>query len=61
MLKYNYKKIIAKMQEMHINIKDLIEHPAMYRWNDYNIYCNKEFTFYVIQSSIKKLWDSFDV
>ena len=33
MLKYDYKKIIAKMQEMHINIKDLIEHPAMYRWN----------------------------
>lgn len=33
MLKYDYKKIIAKMQEKHINIKDLIEHPAMYRWN----------------------------
>ena len=33
MLKYDYKKIIAKMQENHINIKDLIEHPAMYRWN----------------------------
>ena len=33
MLKYDYKKIIAKMQEMHINIKDLIERPAMYRWN----------------------------
>lgn len=33
MLKYDYKKIIAKMQEKHINIKDLLEHPAMYRWN----------------------------
>lgn len=33
MLKYDYKKIIAKMQENHINIKDLLEHPAMYRWN----------------------------
>ena len=33
MLKYDYKKIIAKMQEKHINIKDVIEHPAMYRWN----------------------------
>lgn len=33
MLKYDYKKIIAKMQEMHINIKDLLEQPAMYRWN----------------------------
>ena len=33
MLKYDYKKIIAKMQEKHINIKELIEHPAMYRWN----------------------------
>lgn len=33
MLKYDYKKIIAKMQEKHINIKDLIEHPAMHRWN----------------------------
>ena len=33
MLKYDYKKIIAKMQEKHISIKDLIEHPAMYRWN----------------------------
>lgn len=33
MLKYDYKKLIAKMQEKHINIKDLIEHPAMYRWN----------------------------
>lgn len=33
MLKYDYKKIIAKMQEKHINIKDLIEHPAMYIWN----------------------------
>ena len=33
MLKYDYKKIIAKMQEKHINIKDLIEHPAMCRWN----------------------------
>lgn len=32
MNKYDYKKIIAKMQEKHINIKDLIEHPAMYRW-----------------------------
>lgn len=32
MLKYDYKKLIAKMQEKHINIKDLIEHPAMYRW-----------------------------
>lgn len=33
MLKYDYKKIIAKMQENHINIKDLLEQPAMYRWN----------------------------
>ena len=33
MNKYDYKKIIAKMQEKQINIKDLIEHPAMYRWN----------------------------
>ena len=33
MLKYDYKKIIAKMQEKHINIKDLLEHPAMCRWN----------------------------
>lgn len=33
MLKYDYKKIIAKMQEKHINIKDLLEQPAMYRWN----------------------------
>ena len=33
MLKYDYKKIIAKMHEKHINIKDLIEHPAMYRWD----------------------------
>ena len=33
MNKYDYKKIIAKMQEKYINIKDLIEHPAMYRWN----------------------------
>ena len=33
MLKYDCKKIIAKMQEKHINIKDLLEHPAMYRWN----------------------------
>lgn len=32
MNKYDYKKIIAKMQEKHINIKDLIEHPAMNRW-----------------------------
>lgn len=33
MIKYDYKKVIAKMQEKHINIKDLLEHPAMYRWN----------------------------
>ena len=33
MLKYDYKKIIAKMQENHIDIKNLLEHPAMYRWN----------------------------
>ena len=33
MLKYDYKKIIAKMQEKHINIKDLLAHPDMYRWN----------------------------
>lgn len=33
MNKYDYKKIISKMQEKHLNIKDLIEHPAMYRWN----------------------------
>ena len=33
MLKFDYKKIIAKMQENHINIKDLLEHPAMCRWN----------------------------
>ena len=33
MLTYDYKKIIAKMQEKHINIKELVEHPAMYRWN----------------------------
>ena len=33
MLKYDYKKIIAKMQENHIDIKNLLERPAMYRWN----------------------------
>ena len=33
MLKYDYKKIIAKMQEKHITIKDLLVNPAMYRWN----------------------------
>lgn len=37
MLKYDYKKIIAKMQEKHINIKDLLEQPAMYRWNSSTI------------------------
>ena len=30
MLKYDYKKIIAKTQEKHINIKDLIEHSEIY-------------------------------
>ena len=33
MLKYDYKKIIAKLQEKHITIKDLLVNPAMYRWN----------------------------
>lgn len=37
MLKYDYKKIIAKMQEKHININDLLEHPAMYRWNAHTV------------------------
>ena len=33
MLKYDYKKILAKTQEKHITIKDLLAHPDMYRWN----------------------------
>ena len=37
MLKYDYKKIIAKMQEKHITIKDLLVNPAMYRWNSSTI------------------------
>lgn len=37
MLKYDYKKIIAKMQEKHITIKDLLINPAMYRWNSSTI------------------------
>ena len=32
MLKYDNKKVLLKLQEKHINIKDLIKHPAMYRW-----------------------------
>lgn len=37
MLKYDYKKIIAKMQEKQITIKDLLINPAMYRWNSSTI------------------------
>jgi plasmid maintenance system antidote protein VapI len=37
MLKYDYKKIIAKMQEKHITVKDLLINPAMYRWNSNTI------------------------
>ena len=37
MLKYDYKKIIAKMQEKHITIKDLLINPAMHRWNSRTI------------------------
>lgn len=37
MLKYDYKKIIAKLQEKHITIKDLLINPAMYRWNSNTI------------------------
>lgn len=37
MLKYDYKKIIAKMQENHITIKDLLINPTMYRWNSNTI------------------------
>ena len=37
MLKYDYKKIIAKLQENHITIKDLLVNPAMYRWNSSTI------------------------
>ena len=37
MLKYDYKKIIAKMQGKHITIKDLLINPAMYRWNSSTI------------------------
>ena len=33
MLKYDYKKIIAKMQQSHTSLKEVMEHPAMYRWN----------------------------
>lgn len=37
MLKYDYNKILDKLKEKQIRMKELIENPNMYRWNENTI------------------------
>lgn len=37
MPKYDSKKILIKLHENHITVKDLLINPAMYRWSSNTI------------------------